>query len=83
MSLGPLTLGQTHDIVVPMDISRCRETCPYLDVVLEYTKSDGTMVRSSLATCFFPASLSLSQNDWNIEYSSLALNVYTITHNSR
>jgi len=43
VSLGPLTLGQTHDIVVPMNLPK--GTAAYLDVVLEYTKSDGSMVR--------------------------------------
>lgn len=43
VSLGPLTLGQTHDIVVPMNIPGGNS--PYLDVVLEYTKADGTIVR--------------------------------------
>jgi hypothetical protein len=43
VSLGPLTLGQCHDIVVPMNVPGGNSA--YLDAVLEYTKSDGKMVR--------------------------------------
>lgn len=42
VSLGPLTLGQSHDIVVPMSIPA--GDSKYLEVMLEYHKFDGTKV---------------------------------------